>query len=120
MCYANTPFRELAKSLTKAAYETARLVVCTPDWGPTGENTYWWNLLERLVVSRVSLLDMAIYIPKKDNKSLKKPDWTSQLSLIDGTIIHVPQENLDYPLLSCMAENKKWGLDDLKKKIPAY
>ena len=54
-------------------------------------------------------------------KPLKKPDWTSQQSLIDGTINGVAWEDLDDPLLGrCMAENQGWGLDDLKMKILDY
>ena len=96
-------------------------MVWIPDWGPTGENTYWSKLLEHLIVSRVTLPDTAIYIPRGDKRPLKKPHWNSQLTLIDGTINHVPWEHLDDPLLSrCMAEKKGWGLDDLKKKVPDY
>ena len=38
-------------------------MICNPDWGPTGENTYRRKLLERLIVNRVTLPDAAIYIP---------------------------------------------------------
>ena len=89
-CYANTPFSKFAKMLTKTAYEGARMVVCTHDWGPRGEHTHWRNLVERLVVSRVTLPDMAICILRGDKKPLQKPDGTSQLSVIDGTINCVP------------------------------
>ena len=39
-CYANPPFSQLAKVLTKIALEAARVVLCTLDWGTTGEHTY--------------------------------------------------------------------------------
>ena len=35
-CYANPPFSQLAKVLTKIALERARVVLCTPEWGSTG------------------------------------------------------------------------------------
>ena len=31
LCYANPPFSQLAKVLTKIALEGARMVLCTPD-----------------------------------------------------------------------------------------
>ena len=32
LCYANPPFSQLAKVITKIALEGARVVLCTPDW----------------------------------------------------------------------------------------
>ena len=40
LCYANPPFSELAKVLTKIALQGARVVLCTPDWGTSGEHAY--------------------------------------------------------------------------------
>ena len=37
LAYANPPFSLLAKVLTKIAYEGGRVVMCTPDWGCSGE-----------------------------------------------------------------------------------
>ena len=39
-CYANHPFSQLAKVLTKIALEGARVILSTPDWGTTGEHAY--------------------------------------------------------------------------------
>ena len=36
LCYANPPFSQLAKVITKIALEGARVVLCGPDWGTTG------------------------------------------------------------------------------------
>ena len=51
--YANTPFSLLEKVLTKIACEGARVVLCTPDWGCSGEHTYWRQLLDKMTVGRV-------------------------------------------------------------------
>ena len=40
LAYANPPFSLLGKLLTKIAYE-GRVVMCTPDWGCSGEHAYW-------------------------------------------------------------------------------
>ena len=40
LAYANPPFSLLAKVLTKIAYQGGRVVLCTPDWGCSGEHTY--------------------------------------------------------------------------------
>ena len=44
LVYANTPFSLLAKVLTKIAYEGGRVVMCTLDWGCSGEDTYWHGM----------------------------------------------------------------------------
>ena len=45
LCYANPPFSQLAKVLTKIAPEGARVALCTPNWGTTGHHA----LLETIV-----------------------------------------------------------------------
>ena len=40
LAYANPPCSLLAKVLTKIAYEGGKLVMCTPDWGCSGEHAY--------------------------------------------------------------------------------
>ena len=64
LCYANPPFSQLAKVITKIALEGARMVLCTPDWGTTGEHTYWRRLLDRMTVGRTELPNGPIYIWK--------------------------------------------------------
>ena len=47
----NSPlFSLLAKVLTKIAYEGGRVVMCTPDWGCSGEHAYWRRMLDRMTV----------------------------------------------------------------------
>ena len=41
LSYANAPLSLLAKVLTKISYEGGRVVMCTPDWGSSGEQAYW-------------------------------------------------------------------------------
>ena len=46
LAYANPPFSLLAKVLTKIAYEGGRVIMCTPDWGCSGEHAYWRRMLD--------------------------------------------------------------------------
>ena len=41
LCYGNPRFSQLAKVLTKTTLEGARVILCTPNWGGTGEHAYW-------------------------------------------------------------------------------
>ena len=56
LAYANPPFSLLPKVLTEIAYEAGRVVMCTPDWGCSGEHTYWRRMLDRMTVGRESFI----------------------------------------------------------------
>ena len=64
LTYANPPFSLLAKVLTKMAYGGGRAVMCTPDWGSSGEHAYCRCMLDRMTVGRVQLPDSPIYVPE--------------------------------------------------------
>ena len=64
LAYTNPPFSLLAKVLTKIAYEGGRVVMCTPDWGCSGEHAYWRGMVDRMTVGRVQLPDGPIYVPE--------------------------------------------------------
>ena len=46
LAYANSALSLLAKVLTKIAYEGGRNVMCSPDWGCSGEHAYWRRMLD--------------------------------------------------------------------------
>ena len=52
LCNVHPAFSQLAKVLTKVALEGARVILCTPDWGTTGEHAYWRRMLDRMTVGR--------------------------------------------------------------------
>ena len=64
LAYANPPLSLLAKVLTDIAYEGGRVVMCTPDWGCSGEHAYWCRVLDRMTVGRVLLPNIPIYVPE--------------------------------------------------------
>ena len=71
LAYANPPFSLLAKVLTKIAYEGGRVVMCTPDWGCSGEHAYWRRMLDRTTVGRVQLADGPIYVREDSDKAMQ-------------------------------------------------
>ena len=64
LCHANPPFSQLAKVLSKIAFEGARVVLCNPDWGTSGEHAYSRRLLDCMTVGRTELPNGPIYVPK--------------------------------------------------------
>ena len=121
LAYANPPFSLLAKVLTKIAYEGGRVVMCNPDWGCSGEHTYWRRLLDRMTVRRVQLPDRPIYVPEDSATAMQAPEWASFLSIVDGSLNPVP---LCYPdevlLKGVMAQNRGLTLSDLRKQSPEH
>ena len=121
LAYANPPFSLLAKVLTKIAYEGGRVVMCTPDWGCSGEHAYWRRMLDRMTVGRVQLPDGPIYVPEDSDTAMQAPEWASFLSIIDGSLNPVPLCDLDQVLLKeVMAENRGLTLYDLKNRSPEH
>ena len=97
--YANPPFSLLAKVLTKIAYEGGRVVICTPDWGCSGEHAYWRRMLDRMTVGRVQLPDGPIYVPEDSDTAMQAPEWASFLSIVGGSLNPVPLCDVDQVLL---------------------
>ena len=121
LAYANPPFSLPAKVLTKIAYEGGRVVMCTPDWGCSGEPAYWRRMLDRMTVGRVQLPDGPISVPEDSDTAMQAPEWTSFLSIADGSLNHVPLCDLDQVLLKEITA-KKCGLtlSDLKNRSPEH
>ena len=93
----------------------------TPNWGCSGERVYWRQLLDRMTVGRVLLPDSSIYVPEDPDTAMQAPEWTSFLSIVDGSLTPVPLCDLDRVLLKdVMAENRGLILFDLKKRCPEH
>ena len=119
LAYANPPFTLVAKVLTKITYEGGRVVMCTPDWGCSGEHSYLRQLVDRITAGRVQLPDSPIYVTDNSDAAMQAPKWASFLSLVDGSLNPVPLCDLDQVLLKeVMAEKCGVTLLDLKKQFP--
>ena len=117
LCYANPPFSQLAKVITKIALEGARVVLCTPDWGTKGEHDYLRRLLDCMTVGETELPNGPLYVPGDCQETMPAPEWGSFLSIVDGALKPVPVSDLDQVVLKeSMAENKGLTLHDLKKR----
>ena len=114
-------FSLLAKVLTTIAYEGGRVVMCTPDWGCSGEHAYWRRMRDRMTVGRVELPDGPIYVPEDSDTAMQAPEWANFLSIVDGSLNPVPLCDLDQVLLKeVMAENRGLTLSDLKNRSPEH
>ena len=121
LAYANPPFSLLAKVLTKIAYEGGRVVMCTPDWGCSGEHAYWTRMLDPMTLGRVQLPGGSIYVPEDSDTAMQAPEWAGFSSIVDGSLNPVPLCALDQVLLKeVLAENCGLTLCDLKNRSPGH
>ena len=115
--YANPPFSQLAKVLTKIALEGARVVLRTPAWGTRGEQAYWRRLLDRVTLGRTKLPNGPINFPEDSQETMLAPEWGTFLSIVDGSLNPVPVSDLEQEVLQeLMTENRGLTLLDLKKR----
>ena len=89
LAYGNPPFSLLAKVLTKIAYEGGRVVMCTPDWGCSGEHAYRRHMPDRMTVGRVQLPDSPIYVTEDSDTAMQAtsgPVLTMDLSILHSCV----------------------------------
>ena len=121
LVYANPPFCLFAEILTKIAYEGSRVVICTPDWGCSGDHAYWRRLLDRMTVGGLQLPDCPIYLPEDSHTAKQAPEWACFFSIVDGSLSPVPLCDLDQVLLKeVMFENRGLTLFVLQKRSPEH
>ena len=66
-------------------------------------------------MGRVQPLEGPIYVPEDSDTAMQAPEWTSFLSIADGSLDPVPLCDLDQGLLKdVMTENRGLTLLDLK------
>ena len=69
----------------------------------------------------MQLLDGPIYVPEDSDTAMQAPEWTSFLTVVDGSLNPVPLCDLDrVPLKEVMAENRGLTLSDLKNRSPEH
>ena len=94
-----------------------RVILCTPNCGTTGDHAYWRRLLDRTTVGRTELPNGPINVPEDSKETVPAPKSGILLSIVDGSLNHVPVSDLDQVVLKeLMAENKGLTLLDLKKR----
>ena len=62
------------------------MILCTADWGTTGEYSYWRRLLARVTVGRTELPNDPIYLPEESQETMPAAECGSFLSIVDGSL----------------------------------
>ena len=117
--WANPPFSKLRLVTTKVALDQSRLVICTPDW-KGGIHEEWRSLLDRLTLRRARIPATeggSTYLSEAGNQ-LPNPSWDTLVSLIDGGVNQISQEELiaaDVEFLTNL--NKNFRLTELEQRL---
>ena len=116
--WANPPFDDLKKVVTKACLEPCKIILVAPNW-----NSGNWKQLLGKVATHV--FEIPPHIPvferSKGEGLLPGKHWSIQVSVIDTTTLHFGKGDLD-PLLVQEIENdsKGWGPDKLMFEMRSY
>ena len=116
--WANPPFSQLHRVLTKVALEPQRIVLVTPDWG----DCYWRRLLEKLAVHQVQVPEgLSLYTSDHQKKALPSPSWNTLVSFLDSSLVSIPMEELDPKEVKWVRKTSKgWDLSQLDMEVRKY
>ena len=116
--WANPPFSQLSKVVTKVCLEPTRLILVHPDW----VDQYWSPLLREITVSRVQISSgTPIYVSDRTKKPLPSPLWNTQVSLVNTEVKNVSPEKLDPKLVRWLQRtSKNCGFEDLQGEMKKY
>ena len=116
--WANPPFSQLAKVVTKLCLEPSRMVLVHPDW----RDEYWTPLLKSITDHRIEIKSgKPIYLSDHSKKPLPSPSWNTLVSLVDSTKYQVDSNMLDPKIKRLLQRmSKNWGLSELKHEVSKY
>ena len=94
--WANPPFSQLSKVVTKLCLEPTKMILVTPDW----HDQHWSRILDKISVARVEIPSgTPLYTSDWENKPLPAPIWNTFVSLVDTTLQNVSLQELDPKLV---------------------
>ena len=74
--------------------------------------------MDKLTLTSIQLRDDAIYVPLGRKTPIRKPEWGSMLSVVDGSLAPVPWEDLEPALRKeIQRESSGYTLDVLKNQL---
>ena len=117
--WANPPFSQLDKVMTKLALEKAcKMVIVTPNW----QGDYWMRVLEKISQKQVCIpAGVPLYKGDFDKKALPSPQWETLVTFVDTSLLEDVEKELDPKLCKQMGKlSKNWNLLDLKRNMQNY
>lgn len=116
--WANPPFSQMSKVVTKLCLEPCKMVLVYPNW----VDQYWYPILEKISVAKVQVPSgVKLYKSDWDDRPLPAPQWNTCVSLVDTTSMKVDERELDPKIVKFIQKSSKnWNLDDLQREMMRY
>lgn len=116
--WANPPFEEMGKLLTKACLEPCRMVLVTPNWEKYG----WKKMLEEITLKRhVIAPGTPIYEKANSTRLLPGRHWETWVSYIDTRKKRLPKYRLDPRWIEEITDEcLNWGMQELEEEMEKY
>ena len=116
--YANPPFSQMEKVLTKVALEGARVILVVPEEGKWMKKA-WRELLTKLTITQVRLPDVPMYKVDYGVELLPAPKWRTNVCLVDGSLNPVAREDLNPEVVEKITKNNRgWGRKHMLQHFP--
>ena len=116
--WANPPFSQLSKVLTKLCLESTKLILVCPDW----QETYFSRILDKISIRRVEIAPgTRVFVSDWDKVPLPSPPWNTLVSLVDTTEKKVHLAELDPKLVRQIQKaSNHWNFEDLERENRKY
>ena len=116
--WANPPFSQLDKVLTKVALEPCKMILVTPNW----PGSKWMRILDKVAMKQ-SFVPPETPLYKRDSqkKALPPPPWETVVSVIDTSTARPAIDELDPKVVKYVKRiTREWGRPELLDAMRAY
>ena len=116
--WANPPFSQLERVITKLVHEPCKLVLVTPNW----PGRPWRRILDKIAVVQYKVpAGEPLYETDRDKKPLPAPFWETIISFIDTFHFSAPENECDLSTLKWVIKTgKDLGQNDLIQRVAKY
>ena len=105
--WANPPFSQLERVITKVVHEPCKIVLVTPNWG----NRSWKRILDKIALAQFCVPENdSLYETDRDKNPLPAPKWETTISLVDTTKFNVNECECDSNTLNWVKKTSKIGV----------
>ena len=104
--------------VTKLCLQPSKMVLVSPHW----PNTPWARLLEKITLRSTTIPQgTPLYFGDWDTKPLPSPQWETNVSLVDTSLLKVDAMELDPQVVAWVKRKcKGWGIEELLTEMSKY
>ena len=116
--WANPPFSQLSKVVTKFCLEPTRCVLVHPEW----IDQYWSPLLKDITVARVEIASgTPLFVSDHSKKPLPSPLRNTHVSLVNTEKLSVPTEKPNPKIVKWLQRtSRNWSFEYMQSQMRLY